>query len=394
MRRAVARLLWNPYSSYMKPATGWVSGLALTVLCGLCLSQPWLSNVVAAQGGASRDSRELMTDISRSTDVAWLQRIAMSPEFAAELAAKLLDWTQLSVLRTAAYVRLGSIGTADSLAAIATIEAGMATRVTATETVNVDDWPREENGYGKGLAESVGPDGRTYRVVFWNLQGRYDLFLTSSRTPADRGSWTRPLPTGSDLDWPPPAVTITWRGQDTLLLRYTIRSERTRERSLSLAALLTDTDADGWTDEEERRLGLDPRRSDSDSDGIPDGADTCPLLPRSPNSDERSVAIQRVFLAEFGFSSRRQTLWVTSGPVHVFGYGAPVLFDHAQPPIRGAFDQRGATFVSWKSSQSGDEMLIEVTAWNNPRAAYGKTYVLKRFNDQWFVVGTRDSWIA
>ena len=34
-----------------------------------------------------------------------------------------------------------------------------------------------------------------------------------------------------------------------------------------------DTDGDGLTDEEEARLGTDPRNPDTDSDGLTDGAD-------------------------------------------------------------------------------------------------------------------------
>jgi hypothetical protein len=79
----------------------------------------------------------------------------MSPEFAAELAPKPPGWPQPRVLRTEAYVRLGSVGTAASLAAIATIEAAIATRVTATQTVNVGEWPREENGSSKGSASAL-----------------------------------------------------------------------------------------------------------------------------------------------------------------------------------------------------------------------------------------------
>ena len=374
----------------MNPTTRWVDGIALTVLCGVGLSRP----AAVAQGGSSGDSKGLLADIGTSTDVAWLRRIAISPEFAAELAAKVPASLRAPILRHDAYMRLGNLGTTASLAAIASIEAAMATRVIITETVNSEEWPREENAFGKGLAESVGPDGRTYRVVFWNLQGRHDLFLTSSRSPGDRGSWTRPLPTGSDVDWPPPAVTISWKGSDTIVVRYTMRSQGARQRSVSLAALRADSDADGWADEEERRLGLDPRRADSDADGIPDGADACPLLKRGSTFDEQAVAIQRVFLSQFGFSTGRQAWWVTSDPVHVFGQGAPVLFGYAHPPWGRAFAQRGATFVSWKLSQSGDEMLIDITAWNNPRAAYGTRYVLKRVNAQWFVVGTRGSWEA
>jgi len=367
----------------MTPSPGWVPGIALTALCACGLFQPWLRQPLRAQDIASQHSHAPLTDISKSTDVAWLQRIAMSAEFAAQLAAD-PAWPQTSVLRSRAYVRLGDVGTPASLAAVASIEASMAKRVTVTPTTNTTEWPRSWNREGKGLAESVGPDGRTYRVLFWNLQGPYDLFLTSSRTPANRRSWSRPLPTRSAVDWPPPTVTISWRGEDTIVLRYTMRSQRARTRSVSLSALRKDRDADGWTDEEERLLGLDPRRSDSDDDGIPDGADTCPLLPGRTTSDERALAIQRVFLTVFGFSNQHQALRVTSEPVHLFGYGAPVLFGFAHPrDLVG----HGATYITWKTWRSGADMQVEISTWNDVLAGDLFRYVLKRFNDQWFVVG-------
>jgi hypothetical protein len=133
----------------------------------------WPGNVLAARDAAPQQGP--LAAISPSTDPAWLQRIVMEPEFAAKLAAKPLGWPQPGVLRRAPYIQLGSLRTAANLAVIGTIEAAMATRVIAAETVSIDDWPKEENGSGKGLAESVEPDGQTYRVVFWNLQGQHDL---------------------------------------------------------------------------------------------------------------------------------------------------------------------------------------------------------------------------
>ncbi|HZF12988.1 MAG TPA: hypothetical protein VFE33_29715, partial [Thermoanaerobaculia bacterium] len=48
---------------------------------------------------------------------------------------------------------------------------------------------------------------------------------------------------------------------------------------LRLADLTRDTDGDGLTDLAEERLLTDPRRPDSDGDGIPDGRDPLPLVP-------------------------------------------------------------------------------------------------------------------
>jgi hypothetical protein len=280
---------------------------------------------------------------------------------------------------------LGSLGTAKSLAAVTSIEAAMATRVTAPTTVNVDEWPREQNRFGKGLAESVGPDERTYRVVFWNLLGTNDLYLTSSTTPANRGSWTRPLPTGIEIDAPPQTLTMTWKGRDTLVLRYATRSRQGGERTLSLKALTRDSDSDGWTDQEEARLGTNPLSADSDGDGIPDSVDSCPLLAKSAKPDDRAVAIRRVFLAEFGFAPR-QALRVTADSVHVFGNGAPVLFGYTVPSNGNG---HGATYVRWQTSESTDEMVVDIMIWHGFLAGYANRYLLKRFNDQWFVVDVR-----
>jgi hypothetical protein len=373
-------------------ATRWLVGMAIAVLAVSALPQGPAAREAAASEPGPPESDRRRTEIDTSTDVAWLQRIATSPAFAAKLAAPPPEWPPPWILRQGAYLRLGSLGTPDSLAAVAAIEAALAKRRTAPATVNINDWPREENRYGKGLAELMAADGTTYRVVFWNLQGPYDLFLTSSRTPRDRNSWTRPSPIGTEIDWPPPTVTIRWRDEDRLLLRYTTRAKITRERVLSLAALRRDTDGDGWTDDEERGLGLNPRRADSDGDGIRDGADICPLLPATAGSDARALAIQRVFFARFGFLSGHAALRVMSEEaVHVFGYGGPVLFGY---PRQTGFGGRGATYVYWTLSQSGDEMFITIGTWQSMLSGEHMRFVLKRLNGQWFVVGARGGGMA
>jgi uncharacterized delta-60 repeat protein len=55
--------------------------------------------------------------------------------------------------------------------------------------------------------------------------------------------------------------------------------------SLEVTLVITDSDADGLTDDEERALGTDPFNPDTDGDGIPDGIDNCPKVPNSSQLD-------------------------------------------------------------------------------------------------------------
>lgn len=272
-------------------ATRWPTGIVLAVLGILVTTPLWPRNDGTAYAGGVEDRS---TNIQHSIDVAWLERIARSPAVAAELASRLRHSPRPWFVRRSAYLRLGSLATAASLAAVIRIETAMATRVTATPTLGADE---------------------------------------------------------------------------------------------------EDSDGDGWTDAAELRLGLNPQRSDSDGDGLPDGADTCPLLRRHSMVDGRAAAIQRAFLARFGFGPQRQALRVTSEPVHVYGYGGLVLFGFTHPSARG-LDARGAQYVSWGIAQSANDITVWISTWFGPRAGDSTQYMLKRFFDQWFVVGIRSYGIA
>ncbi|ESQ80544.1 hypothetical protein [Asticcacaulis sp. YBE204] len=67
---------------------------------------------------------------------------------------------------------------------------------------------------------------------------------------------------------------------------------------IPLAELRADRDGDGLTDIEERRIGLDPARNDSDGDGVDDGRDSLPLTAYHPNSDSRTDQIARIILRQ------------------------------------------------------------------------------------------------
>jgi len=351
------------------------------------------------------ERRELLGQISASHDIQWLLQIAISADVAATWAQSPLDRPRPRDLREAAYLRLGAIGTRESLAAITVVETSMASTTLTPALVNVDVWSMAPSHYGESkiqpVVESVAPDGTTYRVVYWHLLGGYDLLLTSSRTPSDRNSWTRPLRIERNIDWWPTAATMTWKDVQTAALRYflqrryDIAAEPQPEVIISLPELRRDSDGDGWTDAEERRLGLDPYRADSDGDGIPDGRDTCPLLPKPAQADDVAAAVQRVFLLRFGFSGSRDAILVrrAAAPiVHLFGYGGPVIFGRDIPSDHNG---RGGTYVTWKVvARSHDELVIEMSDWEGMLGGAGTNYVLKQIDAQWVVVGTRGGWIA
>jgi hypothetical protein len=168
-----------------------------------------------------------LAQISASHDVRWLQQIVMSADVVATLARSPLDRPRPRDLREAAYLRLGAIGTRESLAAITAVEGAMSRTTLTPASVNVDFWPlalgHSAESKIQPVVESVATDGTTYRVVYWHLLGGYDLLLTSSRTPSDRNSWTRPLRVGRDIDWWPTAVTMTWKDVQTAELRYSLQ---------------------------------------------------------------------------------------------------------------------------------------------------------------------------
>ena len=112
-----------------------------------------------------------------------------------------------------------------------------------------------------------------------------------------------------------------------------------------------DSDGDGWTDMEEARLETDPHDPDSDGDGMPDGADVCPLYAASKEEagSDSTVILQQAIFAAFGLTGSRQLLYVTpdSPRVHVVGYGGPILFDH--PITKDSLP--GGPYVSWRIAE-------------------------------------------
>ena len=362
-------------------------GPRLTFLVTLALA----ADLVAGQ---QRINRGPIDDVQRSTDIAWLERIASSAAFAQDVQrASPIGMAKL--LRGAAYARLGDIGTPESLAAVRRIEQSMAEVSLTPSTVPLGLWPsvswHMRDVDEVPMATAIAPDGTTYAVVAASLLGGFDLFLISTRTPDDPQSWSRPKLLGAPAQREGDRTSsLAFRGPATLVL-----ATSGTEVQFALDDIERDSDGDGWTDIEEGRIGTNPHAPDSDGDGIPDGRDGCPLwpLPSATALDDNEVILQRAVFAAFALTGSRQMLYVTPATprVHVRGYGGPIIFDRPLPS-RGS---SGGVYVSWRlRERTATDAVVEISDWEGLLAAGGQDVFLKKILGQWIVVAVKATWVS
>jgi hypothetical protein len=376
--------------------------------------------LAAADRGFAQRRHEGLERIAASTDVAWLEKIAGSLEATAELGPRRLLAQHAKDIRTAAYARLGELGTEESLAAATRIEARETSRSLLTpDRVPLENWTHPCWHFGDDtpgpLAQTEAPDGTTYAVILITpLLGDLDLFLIESRTPEDPKSWSRPklLPvkvyrgiTEVKLGFPaegnlaitwvqeaPPARRIMEGTQDPGAQAPALGPQRVE---IKLADALRDADGDGWTDGEEKRLGLDPAKADTDGDGVTDGVDGCPNYAPPPGEadDEECQLIQKALFATFGLSGSRFVLLGRPGApgdpparkVQLSGYRGPLIY--IDDPQRWQREHElGAVHVFWMVQVTGDTARVSIHDSEGPLAA-GSQYVhLKKIDGRWVVV--------
>jgi len=336
-----------------------------------------------------------ISSVERSSDVAWLERVAVSAAFAREVQGRSAIGMP-KALRVAAYARLGAIGTPESLAAIARVEREMAAVPLTPATVPLDVWPRigfhmsDMDMSGGPLVMAPPQDGVTYAVVEATLLGGTDYFLISTRTPRDPASWSRPkliapVPQRADAE----KAALAWRGPRTLVI--TSAGETVQ---IAIDEIERDSDGDGWTDLEEARLGTNPHNPDSDDDGIPDGRDVCPLYAMPAGADDSSMILQAAVFGAFAMTGSRELLSVTpqTPRVHLVGYAGPVLYDRVMPK---SGDQNIGPYVSWKiTNKTANDAMVQLTDWEGPLAAGGQDVTLKKIASRWIVVAIKMTWVS
>jgi hypothetical protein len=170
----------------------------------------------------------------------------------------------------------------------------------------------------------------------------------------------------------------------------------------SISEACKDSDGDGWTDIEEKRLGLDPQKADTDGDSIPDGQDVCPNYAPSAKdaNDEEVEIIQKVVFATYGLSGSRDLLiaGLTEGrevqfrKIQLWGYGGPVLYN---PPGNWAKDHPGAFCVGWSVKRiSETEAKVDLRDYEGPLASSWQEVFLRKIGRRWVVVKFGDGLIS
>ena len=367
---------------------------------------------ISSVGGAARaETLENPRQFIESTqDVSALERIAGSLEEAEKVRPR-GSLLAPKILRAAAYVRLGELDTAESLAAIERIEKKAKNSPARSPTVSLSLWSHPadhfEDAALKPLAQVKAPNGRTYAIVDSPLLGGLDLFLISSDDP-EKGVWARPMLIPADVyrSIREPSLTATREG----VLLFSFIQEKPgprgimepsldpgkqapifgkREIEISVAQVAKDSDGDGWTDAEEVRLGLDPNKADTDGDGLKDGDDVTPDYAPKPGdaaSDEAAV-IQKAVFAAFGLSGSHYALLVgaKSRKVQLWGYSGPILYGQDAAKWRKEYGY-GAVFVDWEVTIQGAAAEVMIRDHEGPLAASSQRVVLQKKNGKWIVI--------
>jgi hypothetical protein len=359
--------------------------------------------------------------VSLSEDVKWLESVASGARLGADLNLNGGLASHTKDLSTAAYARLGALGTPESLAAIKRIEEAVRLPQTITPKfvpLGLSAHPgwHFSDSQLTPIAQVKSADGITYGVLWEGVMGDLDLFLISSKTPEDRNTWTRPklIPNRFYRGLREPKLTIN--GKDKLTFSFTQNPPPPRalmegthdpgptapvlgaqQVELSIKNIEKDSDGDGWTDIEEERLGVDVQSKDSDRDGIPDGNDVCPNAPIQTNpNDEDYQILQRALFAVFGLSGSRYLLLVDSGTkqINIPGYGGPIIYgENVESWL--AKNRSGGVFVSWRIRKKGaDAAIVEIVDYEGPLAAGGQDVRLRKIGDEWFVISRRTTWVS
>jgi hypothetical protein len=360
----------------------------------------WLS-------AASQDppAIEAFLDRLRTTDdVVWLEQVARSEDF-------LRDEWRKTVRRAAwdkryrqdAYIRLGALATAESVAAIARVQSSAsAGRLLPDGIESGTIWHAPMAGYAgpplQPTASAIIGD-RSYAVLLLEAFGPFAAYVLW-QDPGDGRRWSRPRLAGlpSPLSWSfEPALTQDARG---LLATFTpLRSVPStasppRAVRIHLADLTSDNDGDGWTDFEERHLGLNPANADTDGDGRRDDVDAAPRYAPAVGADQDEDAniLRQAIFAAYALSGSRWALFVRTGsrPLQLAGFPGPVIFGVDLPTredVRNPPAIRGGAQAAWKIAQrSATEAVVDFIDWAGTTFRTTSRMKLRKLHDTWVVV--------
>jgi outer membrane protein assembly factor BamB len=181
--------------------------------------------------------------------------------------------------------------------------------------------------------------------------------------------------------------------------------------------LSKDTDGDGLTDIEEKRLGTDPAKADTDGDGDPDGVDPWPNAPTRPLSDAEQV-LAAVFEARYHFDDSEGVgiFFAPTGmkPFEMTGRRGTMIWldtdgkrDWATP-LEQCYEQ-GVAFIRFGESQDAkkpweervihwstdhSQASVEISTYFGGLNGTGYRAVVKKFGKDWVVTFMRMSYVS
>jgi hypothetical protein len=305
-------------------------------------------------------------------------------------------------VRVEAYARLGALGTAESLAAVARLEARARAHTLTPATVPLGMWT-SASWHCAGtvvapLARVRAANGLSYAIIHSTLLGGNDYYLIFTRTPDKPETWSRPRLLGQSLPAYDGTQEIRLQVKDRNTLYFIWSPKITTPApaamipglEIDLPAVLKDTDRDGWTDMEERRLGLNPAKADTDGDGIPDGMDVCPNYApaRGEDADEDAQILRRAIFAAYGLTDAREMLIVeppNTRRVQAWGLRGPIIFRETQRD-RSKDVSFGGIYVFWSVTRNNDTAQVVVGDYIGPEAAGSQVFVLRKIAGAWYVI--------
>jgi hypothetical protein len=351
--------------------------------------------------------RSVERDIVESRDLAWLENVAMSPP----------DWRGRRAFgkgaRITAYARLGELATPESLRAQKRVAAAERARpmMLPEHMPLFVNWPypgpRVSDEAPDVLAETRTDDGQRIVIATSQLLGPPHLFVIRCDPMGDIAC-TRPLPVSEkSVGYRTMDAALAIIGAGHFRVRLQPHAYQNPFDPLSappptppaqtldfvLADVERDSDGDRRTDIEERVLGLDPMRADSDGDGISDGQDRSPEYapPSSDAQDEDAVILQQAVFAVFGLSDSPLTLFALHDHVRrlqLSGLPAPVLYNR-RLAYQKYYSWIPAYYVSWTIvTKTTSEAVVEI---EYPRECFYENrhlqVSLRRVHQEWVVVG-------
>lgn len=255
--------------------------------------------------------------------------------------------------------------------------------------LKVTPYPEYRDGV---LAIHKMPDGRTFGLIKnWVLGSREDLFIAEWKG----GKWVHPLFTGQkwtiDKAYKPAEIKAQAARQKKLMAGEWVTD------FIDNPAILKDSDGDGLNDLAEERLGTDPKKADTDGDGIPDSIDRCPFTKRAPVTDEEQI-VAAAIEARFRFTEKPWTpvaLSYPTGTDFVCTGTAGWIVPETASKLRSTFGQ-GTAFVRVMISpiKGQKHVYVEIDVTYEGLDGTGYQMEVKKLRGQWVVISSFMRWIS